>query len=263
MEAKDALVVTLVQTDLFWEDTTANLAALEEKIAGLTGPVDLLILPEMFSTGFTMAPRHLAEPMNLRTTRWMQQIATNTGALVLGSFAAREDVRFHNRLMAVKPDGTYQHYDKRHLFRMGGEHEVYSGGDTKLIVEWKGWRICPLVCYDLRFPVWSRNRPAEAYDLLVYVANWPAPRSNAWDTLLCARAIENQAFVAGVNRVGTDGKGVNHRGGSALIDYFGQPVALAGEKEQVITGEIQLSRLRAYREKFPAYLDADPFELKG
>jgi omega-amidase len=261
MELKDTLNVALVQTDLFWEDVPANLGHLEEQLATMPHSVDLILLPEMFSTGFTMEPDKVAEPLNLHTTRWMQQIALQNDALVVGSFASREGSKFYNRLLAVEPTGQIHAYDKRHLFRMGGEHLVYTGGSGKLIVTWKGWRICPLVCYDLRFPVWSRRTNEENYDLLLYVANWPAARAYAWDILLRARAIENQAFVAAANRIGTDANGVDHSGGSVLLDFLGQSVLTAGSAGGIRIGEISLSALRTYRERFPAHMDADPFQI--
>lgn len=261
MEIKDSLCVALVQTDLFWEDIHANLASFEEKLTGINRPVDLILLPEMFSTGFTMTPEKVAEPMGLFTTKWLQQISVNYQALVIGSFVVKEGGQYYNRLLAVKPDGSFQHYDKRHLFRMGGEHDVYSGGKEKLILNWKGWNICPLICYDLRFPVWSRNTEENAYDLLVYVANWPAARSYTWRTLLRARAIENQTYVAGINRIGEDGKGVPHEGDSALIDYSGQPIVDMGNANELRIGEISRTQLIDYRKRFPAHLDADAFEI--
>ena len=262
MAQKDSLALAIVQTDLFWEDAPANQASLEEQLAGLSHPVDVIVLPEMFTTGFSMTPEKVAEPVNLSSTRWMQQIASQFDALVIGSFAAREDNKYYNRLLAVKPDGSFESYDKRHLFRMGGEHQVYNGGKSRLIVDFRGWKICPLICYDLRFPVWSRNSDETPYDLLIYVANWPAARAYAWDTLLRARAIENQAYVAGANRIGSDANGVAHAGGSLLLDFLGKPLSEAGEHATVLTGKVTLSELRKYRERFPAYLDADRFEIE-
>ncbi|HEV7349385.1 amidohydrolase [Telluribacter sp.] len=261
-ESAENLAVALLQANLYWEDTTANLAMLEEQIAALSEPADVLVLPEMFSTGFSMNAARVAEAMNVTTTRWMKQMAAKTGALVVGSFAVKEEGKYYNRLLCVRPDGTYQAYDKRHLFRMGQEHDTYTAGTQRLVVEWKGWRICPLVCYDLRFPVWSRNSQAAPYDLLLYVANWPARRTYAWHTLLRARAIENQCYVAGVNRVGADGNGIEHLGGSQLIDFLGEPITDLGEAEAAKVVNIEKAPLVTYREKFPAYLDADSFELQ-
>ena len=208
------LKITIIQSDIHWEDVGANLAAFEEKI-WQAGSTDVIVLPEMFTTGFTMKAKSLAEMMNLRTFKWMKQMADQTGALILGSFIAHVHERYYNRLLWMEPGGNFKTYDKRHLFRMANEHTVYSQGESLLIGHWKGWRICPLICYDLRFPVWSRNRwnatlKRSSYDLLVYVANWPEVRAAAWETLLRSRAIENLSYCVGVNRVGTDGNGSNN-----------------------------------------------------
>jgi omega-amidase len=255
------LKVALVQTDLYWENTTANLASLEEKIATITELVDIIVLPEMFSTGFTMNPASVAEPMNLTTTKWMQQVAAQTGAVVMGSFVAKEGTNYFNRLLWVEPDGTYDFYDKRHLFRMAREQESYTGGTKRIIKEWKGWKICPLICYDLRFPVWSRNVALD-YDLLVYVANWPAIRSHVWNTLLQARAIENLSYVVGVNRVGNDGNGIPHTGDSAVIDFKGEVLERKSIEEGILIHMLQREALTTFRDKFPAFLDADEFLLQ-
>ena len=260
-ETDQALIVALVQTDLYWENSTANLSSLEEKIATIDGPIDLLVLPEMFNSGFTMNHAS-AEPMNLTTTKWMKQIAAQTQSMVVGSFAVKENGKCFNRVCCVQPDGSVLFSDKRHLFRMGEEQSHYSPGNARLTVVWKGWRICPLICYDLRFPVWSRNTPNNFYDLLIYVANWPSSRAHAWNTLLAARAIENQAFVAGVNRVGRDGNGIEHQGESVLIDFLGEPLLSLGKSESIKTIRISKNDLETYRQSFPAYLDADDFYLK-
>ena len=254
------LNVTLVQTNLHWEDATANMAMLEEKIFSISTPTDLIILPEMFTTGFTMTPAKVAEPMNLYTTRWMKQIAAQTGAVITGSVVIKEDNNYYNRLLWVSPDGAVDSYDKRHLFRMGKENEVFKGGDTKLIKELKGWKICPLICYDLRFPVWSRNIEL-AYDLLIYVANWPQVRMYPWDTLLVARAIENQSYVIGVNRTGLDGNNIVHAGHSAIIDFAGKVLFREIDNEIVHQHTLSKNDLDGFRQKFPAYLDADRFEI--
>lgn len=255
------LNVTLVQTNLHWEDATANMAMLEEKIFGILAPTDLIILPEMFTTGFSMNPAKVAEPMNLYTTRWMKQIATQTGAVITGSVVIKENNQYYNRLLWVSPNGDVDTYDKRHLFRMGKEHEVYTGGDKKLIKELKGWKICPLICYDLRFPVWSRNVNL-AYDLLVYVANWPQVRMYPWDSLLVARAIENQSYVVGVNRTGLDGNNIVHAGHSAVIDFTGKVLFREVNNEIVHQHTLIKATLDEFRQKFPAYLDADAFEVQ-
>ncbi len=270
--------VTLVQPNLFWHDPVANRATLEERIFSLPEPTDLIVLPEMFTTGFTMDARAVAEPMNLTTFRWLKQMAAQTGAVVTGSYVVQEGGRFYNRLIWMQPDGQFDTYDKRHLFRMAGEDGVYTAGTRRIIKEWKGWRICPLVCYDLRFPVWSRNVTLDsdlttdfAYDLLLYIANWPAARRNAWNVLLQARAIENLSYVVGVNRVGEDGslngEGTASRprqpyaGESAIIDPKGELLFRQADTEVVYQHTLSLGELRAYRERFPANLDADAFRI--
>ncbi len=260
------LRITLIQTALHWEDPVANRAMLEEKIWKIGQPTDVILLPEMFTTGFTMNAKPLAEAMNLATTKWMKQMAEQTGALLLGSVIINEGGRYVNRLIWMEPGGKVQTYDKRHLFRMAKEHAMYTGGQNRLVGTWKGWRICPLVCYDLRFPVWSRNRwdaaqKALEYDLLVYVANWPKPRVSAWETLLRARAMENLSFVAGVNRTGPDAEGIVYNGHSAVVDPRGSALWEAGEEEVIHTTMLEAELLRTHREKFPAYLDSDSFHL--
>lgn len=255
---KEELSVALIQTDLYWEDTTANLSSLEEKIAAFEKPVDIIVLPEMFNSGFTMNTK-VAEHVNMTTTRWMKNIAKQTDAMVIGSFSVKEYNVFYNRLFYVSPDGSFSHSDKRHLFRMGQEHEVYAPGKSRTVVKWRGWNILGLVCYDLRFPVWSRNLSADPYDLLIYVASWPARRANAWNALLKARAIENQCYVVGVNRIGEDGNKVGYQGDSVLYDFLGEPRVLLGhsEIEKIVT--VSNIQLKTYRTEFPAYLDADSF----
>lgn len=265
--------VTLLQPDLYWHDPVANRAMLEERIFALPEPTDLIVLPEMFTTGFTMDARALAEPMNLTTFRWLRQMAAQTGAVVTGSYVVRDGNAFYNRLIWMQPDGEFDTYDKRHLFRMAGEETVYTAGTRRIIKEWKGWRICPLVCYDLRFPVWSRNvefrssletghKPDFAYDLLLYVANWPAPRRTAWNVLLQARAIENLSYVVGVNRVGSDGHQNTYTGDSAVIDFKGDVLFRHTDAEIVHQQTLSLPDLRAFRERFPAHLDADGFIIE-
>ncbi|MCU0326799.1 MAG: amidohydrolase [Spirosomaceae bacterium] len=253
------LKVSVVQTDIYWENSTANLASLEEKIAQID-QTDLIILPEMFTTGFTMNAAQVAEPMNFMTHRWMKQMAAQAGAVVVGSVIIKEREQFFNRLLWVEPSGKTDFYDKRHLFRMVKENDVFSGGNKKLIKEWKGWRICPLICYDLRFPVWSRNKNLE-YDLLLYVASWPEKRIQVWDKLLMARAIENQSYVIGVNRIGTDDLGINYVGHSAVIEYSGNPVYEAKNQEIIYTATLDKEKLHEFRQKFPSYLDADDFTI--
>lgn len=257
----DQLSVALVQSSLYWENPIANLAMFEEKCSLLGNAVDVIVLPEMFSTGFSMNPVTVAENEGLLTTRWMKQMASRYQALVIGSFPVKEGNKFYNRLLAVKPDGSVERYDKRHLFRMGGEAEAYEKGSDRLIVEWKGWKICPLICYDLRFPVWSRNKNDNRYDVLIYVANWPEKRAYTWETLLKARAIENQCYTVGVNRLGIDGNGVAHAGGSLAVDYYGKIVNDLKDEDAIKLATFSKSALEHYRDKFPAYLDADSFLL--
>ncbi|MFM7430497.1 MAG: amidohydrolase [Flammeovirgaceae bacterium] len=261
------LKVTLIQSDLHWEDPTANLAMFEEKIWQIGQQTDVIVLPEMFTTGFNMHAHRLAEMMNLRTFKWMRQMADQTGALILGSFIANVHDRHFNRLLWMEPGGNFKTYDKRHLFRMAEEQHVFSSGESLLIGLWKGWRICPLICYDLRFPVWSRNRwnpslKKLSYDLLIYVANWPQVRANAWEVLLRARAIENLSYVVGVNRVGNDGNGIEYNGQSSVIGFKGDSIFSVEGAEAVKTIELSANALQAYRDRFPAYLDADDFSIE-
>ena len=259
------LSITLIQTPLHWQDKGANLAMLEEKIWQISAPTDLIILPEMFNTGFSMEAEKMAEPMNLHTFKWMKQMAEQKKAVVTGSYIVSDHGSYFNRLIWMQPDGEYFTYDKRHLFRMANEDAHYDPGTSELIVNWKGWRIKPLICYDLRFPVWCRNRGKQeemAYDLVFFVANWPAVRVAAWDTLLQARAIENLAYSIGVNRIGDDGNGIPHNGHSAVYSPKGESIYFADNREEIQTLKLSKSDLGIFREKFPAYLDADDFEIK-
>jgi omega-amidase len=255
--------LTLVQQPLAWQDATANRAHFSRVLAPLAGITDLVLLPEMFTSGFTMQPEVHAEAADGATRAWILQQARLLDAAVGGSVAVNEQGRYFNRFMLATPLGDLHQYDKRHLFRMGGEHRHYSAGGRAQIFEWRGVRVCPLVCYDLRFPVWSRRRAQLDYDLLTYSANWPAVRRHAWMTLLRARAIENQAFVAGVNRVGDDGAGVAHVGDSVVVDFAGQPLAELDDRTGITTVVLDLAALRAWRDKFPAHLDADAFILES
>ncbi len=257
------LKVTLIQTSLFWQSRHDNLFMLTDKIKSIGESTDLIVLPEMFNSGFTMNPALVAESINdSPTLQWMTTQSKETGAVIMGSFVIEENKKYYNRLIWMNPDGTYQYYNKRHLFRMAGEDEQYSAGDFRLVTKLKGWKICPLICYDLRFPVWSRNRNLE-YDLLIYVANWPDRRSSAWDNLLQARAIENQSYCVGVNRVGTDGNDIYYSGHSVIVDYLGEQVYFKTNDPDIITYELDQERLINYREKFPAYLDADEFKIEA
>ncbi|TAF64835.1 MAG: amidohydrolase [Cytophagales bacterium] len=261
MEISKNLSLALVQTHLYWQDPTANRAMLEEKIATISTQPDVIVLPEMFTTGFTMEASNHAEPMHLHTTKWLQQQSAQTNAAIVGSFIVVENQQYYNRLFWVTPDGKIDTYDKRHLFRMAEEHLSYTAGQSKIVKNWRGWRICPLVCYDLRFPVWSRNTMME-YDVLIYVANWPAPRINAWDTLLAARAIENLAYSVGVNRVGTDGKGLEYVGHSAAYSFKGESLCYASQQDTILQVVLERELLEEYRAKFPAYKDADDFLIR-
>jgi omega-amidase len=254
--------ISIVQQPLAWQDPAANRAHFEKLLAPLAGTTDLVVLPEMFTTGFTMKPEEHAEAADGETRQWLLAQARALDAAVGGSVAVNDDGRFYNRFMLALPDGLTYWYDKRHLFRMAGEHRHYSAGIHALIVEWRGARLCPLVCYDLRFPVWSRRRPELEYDVVIYAANWPAARRFAWSSLLRARAIENQAYCVGVNRVGDDGTGIAHAGDSVVLDFTGQPLLELNDQPQVITVPLDLSGLRAWRDKFPAHLDADAFSLE-
>ncbi|HSR63997.1 MAG TPA: amidohydrolase [Xanthomonadaceae bacterium] len=261
------LRVTLVQGATRWLDPAANRAHYGQLVAPLHGHTDLVLLPETFTSGFSNEAIHDAETMEGPTVAWIREQAARLGAAVCGSVQLREGDGVFNRLLFATPDGALRHYDKRHLFRYAREHERYAGGRERLTVEWRGWRICPLVCYDLRFPVFSRNRfdaerpGALDYDLLVYVANWPSARAHAWKTLLRARAIENLCFVAGLNRVGTDGNGLHYAGDSAVLDFLGQPLSECTDEEVVVTATLPAAELQAHRTRFPAMLDADAFSM--
>jgi len=254
--------LSIAQQPLAWHDAPANRAHFAAVLAPLAGATDLVILPEMFTTGFTMQPQQFAEPADGETRAWLLEQAKALDAAVGGSVAVNDDGRYYNRFMLALPGGPTYWYDKRHLFRMAGEHRQYDGGDHALIIEWRGVRLCPLVCYDLRFPVWSRRRPELDYDLLIYSANWPAARRLAWTTLLRARAIENQSYVAGVNRVGDDGNGIAHLGDSVVLDFTGQLLVELNDQPQVVTVPLDLEAARGWRDKFPAHLDADAFTLE-
>lgn len=293
------LKITIIQSELHWENKAKNLALFTEKIASIAETTDVIVLPEMFTTGFTMNAKPLTETMNGEVIEWMKQQAKNKNAAIVGSIIIEEKVispsgrprgAYFNRLIWAQPNGVVYHYDKRHLFRMANEHETFSSGNSRLIVEWKGWKICPLVCYDLRFPVWSRNKefkvqslkfkvdlqsdnkarnlehetlnPKPVFDLLIYVANWPEARKEPWSKLLEARAIENQVYVVGVNRVGLDGKEISYSGNSAVIDPKGNAISNITEHQNHIqTIELNRQELYDFREKFPVGLDGDDFEI--
>lgn len=251
--------ITLVQTDLVWENKVRNLAAIERLLKQQEELADVYLLPEMFSTGFSMQPDGLAEPMNGETVTWMHHLAAEKQALVAGSLIIRENGHYYNRFIAMGPDGLVAVYDKRHLFRMSGEEQHYQSGHQRIVFEWKGWKILPQICYDLRFPVWIRNR--QDYDLILFVANWPEPRRDVWLTLLKARALENQAYVAAVNRTGRDGKGILHVGDSQIIDPKGRVLSEGGGLDGLVTASLDRDELLRFRDKFPVHLDQDNFEL--
>lgn len=255
------LTVALIQTSIEWHNAVANREALENKVKGLSKNVDLVLLPEMFTTGFTMRVETNAEPVNGTTLDWMKNLAKDLSTTIAGSVIVEEEDKYFNRLYWVGADGSVEHYDKRHLFRMADEDKFFSDGKTSMVMEVNGWKIKPLICYDLRFPVWSRNQNLE-YDLITYVANWPKARVNAWDALLRARAIENLSYAIGVNRVGKDGMDIEYNGHSACYDFKGEPLNTLSESEEIIYVTLSKSVLSKYREKFPAQLDADEFDIR-
>lgn len=246
--------VTIFQSDILWGDISANLVRSDETVDGCPGS-DLYVFPEMFTTGFCVEPEGVAESVEGETLKWMKSKAVQTGAAIAGSVPVCQDGKFYNRFYFVKPDGSVAQYDKKHLFTYGGEHHHFTAGDKRVIVEWKGVRILLEICYDLRFPMWARNR--KDYDMIIYVASWPTPRVEAWKALLTARAIENQCFVAGVNRVGNDPSN-RYCGGSRLVDPYGKIMAACEDGvEMAVTADIDMEMLNAFREKFPVLNDAD------
>lgn len=251
----------LIQTSLIWENPTANRNHLSKKINEIVDKVDFIILPEMFSSGFTMNPKAVAETMDGETIAWMQHLAKTKNCAISGSLVIEEKGNFYNRLIFVHPDGIIQQYDKRHLFTLAGENKVYSAGKEKLIVEYKGFRICPLICYDLRFPVFSRN--VENYDLLLYVANWPKIRTNAWDILLKARAAENMSYVIGVNRIGTDSNNHEYIGHSQAVDCLGSYILEPQETDSVFIINLAKEKLLESRKKLGFLNDKDDFEIRS
>jgi omega-amidase len=253
--------IALIQSSLIWENPIANRNHFEQKINAITEKVDLIVLPEMFTTGFTMNPNNLAETMQGETILWLQSLAKSKNSAITGSLVIKENDNFYNRLVFVFPSGEIQLYDKRHLFTLAGEDKVYTSGKGKLIVEYLGWKICPLVCYDLRFPVFARN--VEDYDLLIYVANWPKPRVNAWDILLKARSVENMCYTIGVNRIGLDINNFEHVGHSQVVDFLGNYVLEPQEIEGVFIVELNKEKLLETRKKLGFLNDKDSFELKS
>lgn len=253
-------VFHLVQTALVWEDAEVNRQQLDGKIARLAGGV--IVLPEMFTTGFSMASRELAETMSGETVAWLKSRAADYGSIVCGSAIITEQDQFYNRFLWALPDGQVQTYDKRHLFRMADEHDHYSPGSGRPVFDCDDLKVMPQICYDLRFPAWSRNQ-RNSYDVLLYVANWPAARREQWLALLRARAIENLCYVVAVNRVGEDGNGVAYSGDSCVIDFRGEMLADLADRDTVESVELDSESLAAYRESFPAHLDADDLTLLG
>jgi len=257
---KDELKIGFIQTNVVWENIDKNLKNFSEKLKQFSGAIDLIILPEMFTTGFTMNSEAMAEEMNGKTMQWMKKMAIEKKSVIVGSLIIKEGNKFYNRLIWMPPDSPHEYYDKRHLFRMRNEHHSYSGGTRKLIVNCNCWNIMPLICYDLRFPVWSRNQ--QDYDLLIYIANWPESRKEVWEILLPARAIENQVFLIGVNRIGRDAKDLSYSGDSMVINPIGQIISKTkAYEESVETITLSLKELKDFRKKFPVAMDADDFTI--
>lgn len=258
------LSITLIQTKLFWEDIDANLAHFSKKIASITKPSHLIILPEMFSTGFSMNAAQFAEAMTGKAFRWMQEQAKKTDAVILGTLMIEDAGHYYNRLIWMRPDGSYEQYDKHHLFGLGAEDKTYTKGQKKLIVELDGWKICPMICYDLRFPVWSRNTLIDgepAYDVLIYTANWPEKRTHHWNALLPARAVENQCYVIGLNRIGNDGNDIPHSGHSQIVGPDANYLYIGIDMDEVATTRLSAEDLALKRRQFPFLKDADDFQL--
>ena len=261
------LTITTVQTNLVWEEKTANLRLLEKKINEIPERTELVVLPEMFSTGFSMNVEQLAEKMDGDTISWMKKVSNDNGIVLTGSVIIEEERKYFNRLVWMLPNGQHGEYDKRHLFAYGEEDRYYHPGNKRLIASVKGWKINLMICYDLRFPVWARQAPSPPdhtpeFDVLIYVANWPERRSHAWKTLLCARAIENQCYVIGVNRTGTDGNNIYYSGNSLVIDPLGEVLYHMSDAEDVFTITLQKERLEEVRGKFPFWKDADDFRIQ-
>ena len=253
------LKIALIQTSLSWENPMENRSHLVQKINGFIEEVDLIVLPEMFSSGFTMNPKAVAETMQGETVSWLQHLAKAKNCAITGSLVIEEKGNYYNRLVFVFPNGDIKTYDKRHLFSLAGEDQFYKAGAEKLIVEYKGFKICPLVCYDLRFPVFSRN--VENYDVLLYVANWPKPRVNAWDILLKARAVENMSYVIGVNRIGTDDNNHEYVGHSQAVDFLGNYLLEPQEADSVFIVKLDKAKLMETRDKLGFLNDKDRFEI--
>ncbi len=265
--AKD-LRVTLLQTSIVWEDTIKNIKHFNKQLNKLArNSTDVIVLPEMFNTGFTMNAEKFAEAEGGLTMQWMSEVASSLNVVICGSIIIKEKKNYYNRFIWMNADGSYQKYDKRHLFRMGCEDKIFTAGKENVVIECKGWRIRPQVCYDLRFPVWSRNRIEQdgkninfEYDILLYVANWPNVRKFAWQQLLIARAIENQSYVVGVNRIGK-ALTVNHNGDSVILDPFGNKISKTTTKSSMEMVTLSMANLNTIRKQFPVFFDADNFEI--
>jgi predicted amidohydrolase len=259
-----SLNISIIQTNLEWENKAANLSMLEEKIMAIKEKTEIVILPEMFSTGFSMRPEILAENMEGGSVGWMKRVSAAKRVVLTGSLIIEEDGKFYNRLIWMLPNGQYGIYDKRHRFAYAGEDDHYTAGSKRLIASVKGWKVNLLICYDLRFPVWARQQSqpdGPEYDLLVYVANWPQRRNHAWKTLLQARAIENQCYVVGVNRVGEDANGIYHSGDSMIVNAMGEVLYQKKDEEDVYTITMEKEPLETLRAKLPFLKDADGFIL--
>ncbi|KAB1160640.1 amidohydrolase [Tenacibaculum aiptasiae] len=258
MNSSNKLKIALIQADLVWENPTENRNHFQKKIIAISDAIDLIILPEMFTTGFSMTPENIAETMEGNTVNWMLKLAKEKNCAITGSIIITENNNYYNRLLFVHPSGKIESYDKKHTFTLAGEHEVYTAGKTKNIIDYKGWKICPLICYDLRFPVWARN--TENYDLLLYVASWPKPRIEAWDSLLKARAIENMSYTIGVNRVGVDANNYEYNGNSVAYDMLGNCMDKKNNNEEVsIIIELDKESQLKVRNRFRFLEDQDNF----
>jgi len=257
---ENKLNVTIVQSNLIWENIEANLEMFSKKLEKIE-QTDIIVLPEMFNTGFSMNSKYLAEKPNGKTLKWLLEQSKKLQSAIVTSIIIEENEKYYNRLFWIEPNGKILHYNKRHLFRMANEQNFYTAGTESIIINYKGWRIKPLICYDLRFPIWSRNK--QDYDLLIYVANWPERRAKPWKILLKARAIENQSYVVGVNRVGTDGNNIVFSGNSIVIDAYGNKISKTKphiENSEKIT--LNMNKLIEFRKKFPVHLDADNFQIQ-
>lgn len=265
MEKAENIRISLIQTSLFWEDRKQNINHLEGLIGGLKDRTDIIVFPEMFTSGFSLDTTKEVDTMGGETLAWMKKMASDLNAVLCGSLRISEEGKFYNRFVWVQADGEIKHYDKRHLFGFANEDDHFTRGEEKLIINYRGWKILPLVCYDLRFPVWSKNRLVNGeaeYDLLIYTANWPKVRNHVWKNLLIARALENQVFVAGVNRVGLDNNDLEYSGDSSIISPYGGYLSEAQpEHEDIIHSELDYNLLNDFRKKFPVLKDADNFEI--